>query len=105
MTEKEFNIGFAMNFSKYLRKYSISIDQLSRYTGINRTTLFRYKSGKRVPTVMNLYKIAEVLGISPWTLCDFSEFDISDKYDYGDNIYNDIMQDKGKEETTYELYA
>ena len=94
MTDKEFRIGFAMNFSKYLHKYGISIVRLATYTGINRVTLFRYKTGKRMPTVPNLYKISDAFGMSPWDLCDFSEYNISDKYDYGDNLYDDIPQEE-----------
>ena len=101
MTEDEFRICFGMNLVNYLNKYGITIDQLSRYTGIHRTTLFKYKAGKRIPTVVNVYKIADAFGMSPWTLCDFKEYDVSDKYDYGDNLYANFIRDNLNEKPSF----
>lgn len=101
MTEDEFRICFSMNLVKYLDKYGITIDQLSGYTGIHRTTLFKYKAGKRIPTVVNVYKIADAFGMSPWTLCNFKEYNVSDKYDYGDNLYADFTRDNSSEKTSF----
>ena len=94
MTDAEFRVCFGINLSKYLKLYGMSVEQLSMFTGISRVTIFRYKAGKRMPTINNVYKISDVFGMSPWSLCDFSDLDISNKYDYGDNLYDEIPNEE-----------
>ena len=101
MTENEFRIGFGMNLTKYLKKFGISVDILAKYTGIHRSTIFKYAKGQRIPTIVNVYKISDALGMDPWALCDFSDYNISDKYDYGDNLYNNIPKEEWTGDDAY----
>lgn len=93
MTEDTFKVCFGMNLKKYMKQFHISCDQISRFTGISRAAIFNYVKGKRTPSIVNLYKIADVFGMNPWTLCDFSEYDVSDEYEYGDDIYRDFEEE------------
>lgn len=93
MTEDTLKYCVGANIRKYMKQFHISCDQIARFTGIHRTTIFKYARGKRVPSIINLYKIADVFGISFSKLLDTTDYDISDEYEYGDDIYRDFEEE------------
>jgi len=56
---------FADRLNEALTKYDISINELSRRTGINVGTLSHYKRGEYEPKQTNIYMIAQALNVSP----------------------------------------
>lgn len=53
---------------KILKQKKITAKQLSEKTGIHCSTIQKYSSGQRMPTVDNAKKIGEVLEIDWWLL-------------------------------------
>lgn len=53
---------------KILKQKKITAKQLSEETGIHCSTIQKYSSGQRMPTVDNAKKIAKVLKIDWWLL-------------------------------------
>lgn len=62
---------FAERMSEAMQKYDISINELSRRTGINIGTLSHYKNGGYEPKQTNIYLISQALNVSPGWLMGF----------------------------------
>jgi len=56
---------FAERMTEAMTKYDISINELSRRTGINVGTLSHYKNGQYEPKQTNIYLISQALNVSP----------------------------------------
>lgn len=56
---------FAERMSEAMTKYDISINEISRRTGINVGTLSHYKNGSYEPKRTNIYLVAKALNVSP----------------------------------------
>ncbi len=52
---------------KYRKEKKYTLDEASEKTGISSVTLCKYEKGKVLPTVENLYKLANIYGF------DYSE--------------------------------
>ena len=59
---------FTENFNKILAASSRSQADLSRYVGVSEPTVCDWKSGKIVPRIGNINKIATFFGVSPQAL-------------------------------------
>ena len=55
----------AERMTEAMTKYDISINEISRRTGINVGTLSHYKNGSYEPKQTNIYLIAKALNVSP----------------------------------------
>ena len=56
---------FAERMNEAMTKYDISINEISRRTGINIGTLSHYKNGTYEPKRTNIYLISQALNVSP----------------------------------------
>lgn len=56
---------FADRMNEAMLKYDISINEISRRTGINVGTLSHYKRGDFEPKQTNIYLVAKALNVSP----------------------------------------
>ena len=52
------------NLTYYMDEKNVTVDSLSRGTGISAKTIQRYRSGERVPGLENAYAIASYLNVN-----------------------------------------
>ena len=64
---------FTENFNKILAASSRSQADLSRYVGVSEPTVCDWKSGKIVPRIGNINKIATFFGVTPQALLGTEE--------------------------------
>ena len=57
-----------MAINKMLRGKGVTAKQISEKTGIKYSTVLKYSSGERKPSIQNAKKIAETLNINWWEL-------------------------------------
>ena len=82
-------------FSARLRKRATEINMnyttLAKYVGVGKTTMYNYFVGKRVPDVVTLSKICEILMVDPNYLMDFSSMNINSSFlSDGNDIYEQL---------------
>ena len=73
MNEKLFKQAFSFKLKNYADEIGMSYKDLAKYCGVCRTTMYYYFTGKRLPDLITLIKISEVLMVSPGELlnCDY----------------------------------
>ena len=62
---------FAQRLNDAMSRYDITINELSRRTGINVGTISHYKNATYEPRQTNIYLIAQALNVSPGWLMGF----------------------------------
>ncbi|MFM1525231.1 MULTISPECIES: helix-turn-helix domain-containing protein [Helcococcus] len=67
----ENKVDFKDRFEEILNIRQMNMSELSKKTGINRSSLSEYKSGKFIPKQDKVYIIAKTLNISPSWLMGF----------------------------------
>lgn len=55
---------FTERFSTYIQSKGISAYSIAKQTGISQGLMNEYKNGIKLPTIVNLVKIADYLGVS-----------------------------------------
>ena len=67
---------FAERLNIAMKRYDITINELSRRTGINVGTISHYKNATYEPRQTNIYLIAKALNVSPGWLLGFDSDDL-----------------------------
>lgn len=70
---------FAHEFSAYLKERNLTAYRVAKETGISQGLMNEYKSGKKMPTLRNLIKIADYIGCSTDSLIGRNFYEISEK--------------------------
>ena len=65
MTKKDFMKSVGSNLKKELYEHNISQSELSRMTGLSRSIISEYISGKKLPSVKNLINMCSRIGCYP----------------------------------------
>ena len=64
---------FSERFEQVMKERRYTFGMVAVKTGLARNTIWRYKSGERVPTGRNIFLIADALGVDPKWLIGLSE--------------------------------
>lgn len=62
--EKKWLKRFGPHLWDIVNSKDLSIQKLSRLSGVSATALFGWVNGEHIPTVYNLMKVAKTLGVS-----------------------------------------
>lgn len=73
MTETEFMRQFGDNLTFVMKRSHMSQNELSKATGINRTSINRYVNGERIPPLKNVINMANVMNCDIDELIDVDE--------------------------------
>lgn len=89
------NNKFAERLSLAMEKRNIKANELSRRTGIDKSSISCYKSGKYKANSSNLYLIAEALHVNPaWLMgCDDVPIDTDNMTAHSWNASNEYLSD------------
>ena len=93
MTDNLFRTLFSTKLRNAAKQVGMSYSDISKYTGISKTTVYYYFKGKRLPDLIALHKICEVLMINPSDLIDFGGYDVNPSFmTEGDDIYGQVRE-------------
>lgn len=91
MTDDLFKAAFASRLRGRAKEMNLNSATLAKYVGIGRTTMYNYFVGKRIPDILTLSKICEILMVDPNYLMDFSSYNVDDSFLFdGDDIYGEL---------------
>ena len=93
----ENGMPFCERLSEALRKSGMSQREFAKRLGITEVSVSRYLSGKRIPRVIMVFRMAEVLGVAPGYLVGEKETEMSKgsiNESYADKVLNEIVQNK-----------
>ena len=62
---------FAERMTEAMNKYGVTINELSRRTGLNKGSLSHYKNGSYEPKQTNIFLLSQALNVSPGWLMGF----------------------------------
>ena len=88
MTDELFKTLLTMRLREAAKDAGLSYSDVARYTGICKTSVYNYFKGKRIPDLISLFKICEVLMINPRDLIDFDQYNVNQSFmNEGCDIY------------------
>ena len=62
--QKEWDIEFGINLEQKLKEKELNKSELSKLTGIDKSTITKYTSGKKTASSYNVASMAKALGCS-----------------------------------------
>ena len=93
MTEDLFRVIFAMKLREAAKQIGMSYSDIAKFTGISKSTVYYYFKGVRLPDLIKLNKICEVLMINPSDLMDFNQYNVNPSFTMeGSDIYETIRK-------------
>lgn len=97
MTSQEWRILFKNNLKRIMIERHFNAALLSEYSGLSESSISKYLHGTRIPTALNLVKLAQVMQVDVRDLLYFDTCGLYEQIiDYDDYNYDEFRDNTSK---------